>query len=262
VARHALKWPSLSTRTPHSAACVGLGCEAPERTRARPNTALQLTWHGALQSGSGSILAPTLGASANIDGLCPAAERPVRYTAGIGDDMEDAEFLFTIAEVSVALAGFAALVTVVSQRLQAGSARAQVDRHFLLSLVLASLITGAFALFPYIPYKFGASPDFGWRLSSACFFLAWATYIVLSLRRIRSMAGENRDLRRYFPTRFALLNFTLQGVSLLGLSAGAIGLLGPLITPFYLAGLCVLLYVSGVLFVALLLSLLQGRSAL
>ena len=43
-----------------------------------PNKALQLTWHSAFQSKSGSILASTLGASMTIGGLCHAAERPVR----------------------------------------------------------------------------------------------------------------------------------------------------------------------------------------
>jgi hypothetical protein len=74
------------------------------------------------------------------------------------------------------------------------------------------------------------------------------------------MAGENQNLRRFFPTRFAFLNFGLQAVSLLGLAAGAIGLLGPLVTPIYMVGLFVLLYVSAVLFVALLRSLLQSRA--
>jgi hypothetical protein len=49
--------------------------------RPPPNTALQLSWHSALQSGSGNILASTLGASVTVGGLCHAAERPVRWAA-------------------------------------------------------------------------------------------------------------------------------------------------------------------------------------
>ncbi len=48
------------------------------RVNAPPNKALQLTWHSAFQSRSGSILATTMGASATVSGLCHAAERPVR----------------------------------------------------------------------------------------------------------------------------------------------------------------------------------------
>jgi hypothetical protein len=53
------------------------------RTRSRPlpNKALQLTWHSAFQTRSGSILASTLGASATVGGLCHAAERHVRWPA-------------------------------------------------------------------------------------------------------------------------------------------------------------------------------------
>ena len=43
-----------------------------------PNNALQLPWHSAFQSRSGSILASTLGAAATVGGLCHAAERPIR----------------------------------------------------------------------------------------------------------------------------------------------------------------------------------------
>ncbi len=55
------------------------------------------------------------------------------------------------------------------------------------------------------------------------------------------------------------VSVALAGFAALVTAAGAIGLLGPLVTPIYMVGLCVLLYVSGVLFVALLLSLMQGR---
>ena len=47
---------------------------SPSSRQRRPNTALQLTWHRAFQSASGSLLASTLGASATVGGLCHAAE--------------------------------------------------------------------------------------------------------------------------------------------------------------------------------------------
>jgi len=43
-----------------------------------PNTALQLTWHSALQLVSGTILASTMGDWAAAGGLCHTAERPIR----------------------------------------------------------------------------------------------------------------------------------------------------------------------------------------
>ena len=49
--------------------------------RIASNKALQLTWHSAFQSRSGSLLASTLGASATVGGLCHAAERPIRWAA-------------------------------------------------------------------------------------------------------------------------------------------------------------------------------------
>ncbi len=48
------------------------------RSREAPSSkALQLTWHSAFQSVSGSLLASTLGASATVGGLCHAAERHI-----------------------------------------------------------------------------------------------------------------------------------------------------------------------------------------
>ena len=43
-----------------------------------PNKALQLAWHSAFRSNSGSLVASTLGDSAAVGGLCHAAERHIR----------------------------------------------------------------------------------------------------------------------------------------------------------------------------------------
>jgi hypothetical protein len=175
--------------------------------------------------------------------------------------MADAEFLFTVAEVAVALAGFAALVTIVSQRQHDAAERGRAARHFLLSLVFASLLTVAFALLPYVPLRFGLPADAAWRVSSAIFAVAWVVYVISAMRRIRAITGSVRTLADFFPTRRAAFNFALQGVGIVGLAAGAAGLLGGLTVPIYLTSLCITLYVTGTLFVALLRSLLAPEAS-
>jgi hypothetical protein len=63
-----------------------------------PNEALEPTWHSAFQTGSGCLLAPTLGAPATAGGRRPAAERPVRQAA------QSSEFEFFTVAISMILA--------------------------------------------------------------------------------------------------------------------------------------------------------------
>jgi hypothetical protein len=51
------------------------------RERVPPIKAMQLTWHSAFQSRSGSPLAINLGCFSDRRRLCHAAERPIRLTA-------------------------------------------------------------------------------------------------------------------------------------------------------------------------------------
>ena len=67
------------------------------------------------------------------------------------------DFRFTLAEVAVAFAGFAGLVTVLTQRLATTQREFDVVRFR--DMLLLSPIAVAFALFPTLPAVFGATEE-------------------------------------------------------------------------------------------------------
>ncbi len=68
-----------------------------------------------------------------------------------------ADHLTTIAEVAIALAGFSALIVLLSGRSGRADPRADVLR--LRIMLETSLLVVAFALFPFIPSTLGLAPD-------------------------------------------------------------------------------------------------------
>jgi hypothetical protein len=91
---------------------------------------------------------------------------------------EDAEYLFTIAEVAAAFAGFAGLVTVVAQR---GSPRdLTVALNLLRNMLLVALLVVLASLAPHVVLRLGISPGTAWRVAGGAFFLGWLAYIVVA----------------------------------------------------------------------------------
>jgi len=165
------------------------------------------------------------------------------------------DFMFTVAEVAVAFAGFAGLVTVLSQRLSRTQAQFDVARFR--DMLLLSLIASAFALFPVLPATFGASEEITWRVSSLLFALAWAGYglqgLAAGVRLTR--AGTRPFARPLFWNNLAVhlpVTFALLGV------AADVGFLAGVRSAVYVTALFATLYLAGAYFVALFVSLSRG----
>jgi hypothetical protein len=94
--------------------------------------------------------------------------------------MPGEDFLFTIAQVAIALAGFAGLISVFRSGEDSGTQSEFYGQSMMLELSLGAAF---FALLPMpLFYTLGAEPDV-WRVTSAlllAFLLAW---IVLDARR-------------------------------------------------------------------------------
>ncbi|MCP4003391.1 MAG: hypothetical protein GY725_04270 [bacterium] len=167
----------------------------------------------------------------------------------------DTDYLYTVAEVSVALAGFAGLVTVLARRDDASSA--QRDAHLLQSMLFVSLMVTAFSLFPRLPVSFGLAPQSGWRISSGVFFVAWLVYVIPSYRRFSAVSEEFTPGWR----RVANLHFGMHGFVGVGLLLGVFGVWGDRSEAIYLSCLFMLLYQASYLFVRLFLRLLARSSS-
>jgi hypothetical protein len=165
------------------------------------------------------------------------------------------DFLSTVAEVAVAFAGFAGLVTVLTQRL------AKTEREFDIvrfrDMLLLSLIAAAFSLLPTLPSAFGASDEATWRLSAVLFLIAWAGFglqgLIAGLRLSRS--GTRPFSRPLFWSNLAIHVPAMIALFLVAIDAP---LVASVRSAVYLAALFAMLYLAGAYFVALFMSLARG----
>lgn len=159
--------------------------------------------------------------------------------------MTGADPLLTIAEVAVAFAGFASVVTVFRRREDGRWSGADAQRFQL--MIGGSLSVVFFALLPFAFDFFGARPTTIWTASSALLAVYMsATLAFYAWRGFRILGAEGLSPRVYWPTVIGAAAATaLQLLNVAGLGfAHEIG-------PYYL-GLLYLLIVAGVSFSRLL----------
>jgi hypothetical protein len=163
--------------------------------------------------------------------------------------LEHSDLLLTTAEVSIAFAGFASLVTLLGRRGAGQNLLLDVAR--LRGMILISLLALAFSLFPFLPYALGAPPQLVWRISSGVFFLAAGGILWMQLRHLKQ-AGQSRAGSLYVNIPLGLLALGLLAVnSVVGLGKASPGI--------YVFCLFSALFVSGFLFSLAFLSFLSGR---
>jgi hypothetical protein len=98
--------------------------------------------------------------------------------------LSEADLLPTIAEVAVAIAGFASLISVLGENRRGDELAASFTR--LRGMLETSLLTAAFAFVPFIPFKFGVSASVSWRSAAAAFALVAFSRVVLIRSRYRA----------------------------------------------------------------------------
>jgi hypothetical protein len=164
--------------------------------------------------------------------------------------MTNADLLLTIAEIAVAFAGFASLVSVFSS--SRSEKRALAQSILFRTMVLMSLTVVAFALVPFVTHGFGVPPSVSWRLASGLFLLGGSFGLYTGIRYLvnaRSVTGPMKGATRLIvmvdvPAFFALSMLT----------ANTFGLSVAFASDAYVAALLLYLFGSGVSFAALLFS--------
>lgn len=158
--------------------------------------------------------------------------------------MEHRDTLLTIAEIAVALAGFASIVSVIAQR---SDERARVADAYRLRLMLeVALRNAGFAVLPLPFLPMVASTAVVWRGASGVYLVA---ALVHGLIRLRSQRG----IGPAWFTRCAQVFLTLTTLTSL---ANVLGLGGPHAFSLYLASLLFGLSVAGLAFLAVVASAL------
>ena len=153
--------------------------------------------------------------------------------------------LLTTAEVAVAFAGFASVVTAFRSREHDGWAPQDVLRFQL--MIASSLSVVLFALLPFAIDFFGASESRVWASASCVLGLYLALSLALVARRTSSLTARS-VLNRYIAWSFgvgALIALSLQALNALGVVFERE--LGP-----YFLGLLYLLVLAGISFARML----------
>jgi len=164
--------------------------------------------------------------------------------------VEDASFLFILAEIAVGFAGFASIVAVLGQRSTRDHPR--LDAFRLRGLLECSLLVVAFSLVPYAISRFSAGDLTVWRLSSGLFFVAGTAVTVATFAHHRSIAHIP------IPMGMRLVVLALYIVPLPALLLTAIGIFGDRSSPIYLLCLLSYLLAGGIGFFRVMVSFIAG----
>lgn len=164
--------------------------------------------------------------------------------------MQDTELLYTIAEVAVAFAGFASLVSVLGRRYSRDDPR--LDALRLRAMLLSSLIVVGFSLFPFLPMWLGVPDAAVWRISSGAYFAGNAVAMLLLARRSRQLARQGIREPRSLDVFYFLAEVAISALLILVV----LGFFSEFASSFYLAGLFVGLLESGITFFRVVSSLL------
>lgn len=153
--------------------------------------------------------------------------------------MGEADLLLTTAEIAVAFAGFASLISVIGR----GSAENPRLAAFQLRFALeVALFVAAFSLIPLLPLKYGLAPVPAWRLSSFLFVVASQLVSFGMARRWY----RSSDLT--VATSVKVTALVLSGGADLLLLVNALGFFGSAGFPVYVTGLFANLGLAGFYF--------------
>jgi len=164
--------------------------------------------------------------------------------------LPESEVLLTLAEVAVAFAGFASLVSILGRGTSADDPRVLSLR--MRAMLLTSLLVVAFSLIPVILSGYGAGADVVWTASSLLLLTATLTYYGWLQRAILTLGRAGLTPSRFqrrviIPT----LLLTLLVVSLLLLANVVMAM-----PAVYLTALALLLFQSGFAFTLIVFSFL------
>jgi len=102
--------------------------------------------------------------------------------------MHDADLFFTTAQIGMALAGFAGLLTLLGHTRDAANAR--LNEVSFRSMMELSLTLAIFALLPFVPQELGVEPVGAFRIASAIYAGSMVVFLARSARRNRALMGR------------------------------------------------------------------------
>lgn len=163
--------------------------------------------------------------------------------------MDETDILLTVAEIGVALAGFASLAAILGRRYK--NTDPLVNAIRLRGLLDAGLSTMLLALFGVLMLQIGGSNLWVWQVAGIAG--------VLFVSTIGTAAFRREKLRRHLPgfrQRASVVMFVIVAVTFVGFAAIGTGLTGDFGFPVYLGMLFLLLVICCTMFVLVIASLM------
>ncbi len=164
------------------------------------------------------------------------------------------EFLFTVAEIAIALAGFAGLIVAISRRDDKPAEDVRLEIELLKNVLGASFMAVAFSLIPATLLGMEIDPIVAWRSSA---FLYLVSFVVYLSRTVPKTLASYRETNRSVPRTYRI-NIGLAVVVCISLGLVVIGVLP---VSAYLPALLYVLYGAGVSFVRVFLSVVRNSVA-
>ena len=154
--------------------------------------------------------------------------------------MPHSDLFIALALISVAIGGFASLVTTIKRR---NTGIPESERIRLVSLLVLTLSATLFALLPLLIYAFGPDPDAAFR--NAQLIMAAGLALLLGVRWIPSLqsARTSRTNRWFFAMSVSML---VCAILLQAISAAQVGMLP--ITGSYLTGVVIIVVLRSINF--------------
>ena len=160
--------------------------------------------------------------------------------------MQNAEVLLTLADVSVAFAGFAGLAGVLRRHF--APADHWIAGARLRGLVENALIALAFSLLPFALERLGLTGNLLWRYASLMFGVGWLAAAVAAIRYHTSAAKAGSPRIPHGRNAVFVVVFLTSAAQIIN----SLGLFGDWADAIYLIGLYAVLGVSGLLFMRLM----------
>ena len=168
--------------------------------------------------------------------------------------MQQADLMLTSAQIGMALAGFAGLVTLL--RRPGARADARLNEIRFRSMIELSLALATFSLLPFIPAELHLSDAASWRIASGAYSLTALAFLWHSLRRNRRIMG-----RVLIAGGVTAALFVLCGGLFLALALDAFGAFPGIESGVYFAALFLHFLAAAFFFIRLLYGALPDAEA-
>ncbi len=160
--------------------------------------------------------------------------------------MQNAEVLLTLADVSVAFAGFAGLAGVLRRHF--APADHWIAGARLRGLIENALIALAFSLIPFALERLGLAGEQLWRTASLMFGLVWLAAGLAAIKYHNRAANAGSPQIPHGRNAVFIVIFLTSAAQI----TNSLGLFGNWVDAIYLIGLYAALGVSGLLFTRLM----------